>query len=273
MVASLLAITGFSASAIAVPSVVSDAWEQVGGGVSDVFYPEVFEGCWDVSSKLVSVDAKAGANGFDAKQVQQTKEQELGRILGYSQCFIRNERGRVIADRKRNTRELTEAIIGTQSDMQIDWNPENPNVLKMKLPDGTNVFTRVTRRYSNQPSDDTLETSELFEQVFDYGIGNVPKVKASRLITKWKWRQVPMRMESSDADGDGTSESSSTSTAEADKDSLGKSTQVQIIASQVLSNYATPIDESNNDQLSFANLSSPASVFKYRMAFRSKLTE
>lgn len=175
MVASLLAITGFSASAIAVPSVVSDAWEQVGGGVSDLFYPEVFEGCWDVSSKLVSVDAKAGANGFDAKQVQQTKEQEvvltlalivnrfamvtlidsfrftlqLGRILGYSQCFIRNERGRVIADRKRNTRELTEAIIGTQSDMQIDWNPENPNVLKMKLP-GKNMSGRVERPSPNQ---------------------------------------------------------------------------------------------------------------------------
>ena len=80
-----------------------------------------------------------------------------------------------------------------------------------------------------------------FRQVFDKGLGN-PKVKASRLITKWKWRGAEETPEG----------------------------QPQIIATQVLNNYLTPMsssDQSSMDQLAFTNLSDPASVFKYKMVF------
>ena len=46
--------------------------------------------------------------------------------------------------------------------------------------------------------------------------------------------------------------------------------QPQIIATQVLNNYLTPMsssDQSSMDQLAFTNLSDPASVFKYKMGF------
>ena len=74
------------------------------------------------------------------------------------------------------------------------WLTDDPNVLKIRFP-GLSIFTRVTRRFSSSPDPEqeedlrSMETSELFEQVFDKGVGS-PKVKASRLITKWKWRSL-----------------------------------------------------------------------------------
>ena len=41
----------------------------------------------------------------------------------------------------------------------------------------------------------------------------------------------------------------------------------QVIASQTLNNYVTPGDSADVSDLSFTNLSEPASIYKYRMAF------
>ena len=103
---------------------------------------------------------------------------------------------------------------------------------------GLDIFTRVTRRFSsageisdfsNPSQDKKLETSELFEQVFDKGEGE-PKVKGSRLITKWKWRAEEETPEG----------------------------QPRIIASQTLSNYRDAAD---------LTTSAPSSIWTYRMAF------
>ncbi|QDZ26064.1 hypothetical protein HOP50_20g86150 [Chloropicon primus] len=226
---------------MAAPELISDAWEKLGGGQADIFYPDLFEGCWQVASTLVDVQQKGE---YDADQVQQAIENELNKTLRYEQCFVRNGRGLVVADRGLNTKKITEAILGARDDIRYNWNVDDPNVLRIDLK-GLKIFTRVTRRFSSAGSDvaspslRTLETSELFEQVFDNGLGN-PRVKASRLITKWKWRTL-----------DETPEG-----------------QPRILANQVLSNYATPLD-SNTADLSFTNLSEPASIYKYKMAFFS----
>ena len=127
------------------------------------------------------------------------------------------------------------AILGPRDDMDINWQVDDPNILKIHLR-GLDIFTRVTRRFS-EISARTLESSELFEQVFDRGLGN-PKVKASRLYTKFKWRDLEETPEG----------------------------QPQIIATQQLYNFITPID-SADPQLAFSNLSDPSSIFKYKMAF------
>ena len=39
---------------------VSDVWEKLGGGQADVYYPDFFEGCWQVGSTLVAVETPKG---------------------------------------------------------------------------------------------------------------------------------------------------------------------------------------------------------------------
>jgi hypothetical protein len=239
-------------AAIAAPELISNAWEKLGGGQADIYYPDVFEGCWQVGSTLVSVDAPKGIEYTnDAAQIKQAVDNELNRTMRYEQCFVRNGKSRLVADRSLNTRKITEAILGPQRDdaIRYEWNIDDPNVLRMHMK-GLDIFTRVTRRFSSAGDDDinsdqltNMETSELFEQVFDKGAG-APRVKASRLITKWKWRSLANTPEG----------------------------QPQIIASQTLNNYVTPIGSgsgsvASKDDLSFTNLSEPASVFKYRMVF------
>lgn len=240
---SLATATTFDATeAKAAPELVSAAWEKLGGGQADIYYPDLFEGCWLVGSTLVSVDTPKGIEYTnDAEQIKQALENELNRTLRYEQCFIRNSKNKLVADRSINTKNITEAILGPRDDIRYTWNMDDPNVLKIRFK-GLDIFTRVTRRFSSAGDDvasadatKTMETSELFEQVFDKGVGR-PKVKASRLITKWKWRDPKDTPEG----------------------------QPTIIASQTLNNYVTPID---SDDISFTNLSEPASVFKYRMAF------
>ena len=183
---------------------VSDVWEKLGGGQADIYYPDFFEGCWQVGSTLVAVETPKGIEytndavgpppmharthprrrrrkltppsllpppfGAEQDQIQQAIDNELNRTLRYEQCFVRNSRNRVVADRMHNTRMITEAIMGARDDIAYTWNVDDPNVLKIHLR-GLDIFTRVTRRFSSAGGDEvpaglrSLETSELFEQV------------------------------------------------------------------------------------------------------------
>jgi len=48
------------AKASKLPAAADRAWEAMGGGPSDLFFPEPFLGQWDVSSVLVSVETPLG---------------------------------------------------------------------------------------------------------------------------------------------------------------------------------------------------------------------
>ena len=88
---------------------MSDVWEKMGGGQADIYYPDLFEGCWQVGSTLVSVDAPKGIEyANDVDQIQQAIDNELNKTLSYEQCFVRNSRNKVVADRSYNTRKITE---------------------------------------------------------------------------------------------------------------------------------------------------------------------
>merc|ERR1712087_197819 len=107
--------------ALAAPEIVSDVWEKMGGGQADIYYPDLFEGCWQVGSTLVSVDAPKGIEyANDVDQIQQAIDNELNKTLSYEQCFVRNSRNKVVANRSYNTRKITEAILGPRDDMDIN---------------------------------------------------------------------------------------------------------------------------------------------------------
>ncbi len=60
---------------------------------------------------------------------------------------------------------------------RITWNPSDPNVLRLSMPKGVNVRTRVTRRSENVGGPDKLDTSEFIEQIFDNSsTGGMPGV-------------------------------------------------------------------------------------------------
>lgn len=92
---------------------------------------------------------------------------EMGKTTVYSMRFFESKRNKVITDRQFNTTSLIEMYYGTIPEVtdSIEWDPRDPNVLSLNLPDKTSVYTRVTRRSSNKPAEDRLETSEYFEMV------------------------------------------------------------------------------------------------------------
>jgi len=171
------------------PAAANQAWEALGGGPSDLFYPETFLGPWQVTSVLVDFEMPMGQDKVkDARLVQRAKS-EMNDPLVYEQRFIRNKAGKVIADRIYNVEALVTASLGGQKILEdIQWDPEDPNIMRLSMRQGPGVFTRVTRRFQDEPAERRLDTSEFIEQVFESADDRAPRVKASRCLTKYKWR-------------------------------------------------------------------------------------
>lgn len=165
-------------------------WEAIGGGPPDLYYPEEFFGTWQVVSTLVDVDVPMGEELLtDSRAVQRAKA-TINQPLPYMQRFVRAANGKVIADRPFNIESLTTASMGGRSIIEgIEWDPENPNVMRIRIPGSSEIFSRVTKRFQEDaPAESRLSTSEVVEQVFPQGDGRPPRIKASRCLTKYKWR-------------------------------------------------------------------------------------
>lgn len=53
-------LVGDNAQASKLGPAVDGLWEGVGGGPADLFFPDAFEGTWDVTSSLVNVETPLG---------------------------------------------------------------------------------------------------------------------------------------------------------------------------------------------------------------------
>lgn len=100
-------------------------------------------------------------------QVINRSRSELNKPTRYSVRFFRAPGDKLITDRRYNTASLLEMYYGPDSPIgdTIQWNPADPNILQLRLPGGTSIYTRVTRRSANRVSQDRFETSEFYEQV------------------------------------------------------------------------------------------------------------
>ena len=99
-----------------------------------------------VRSTLASVDTPRGLDATRDDRAQVERMMGEGKpTLAYPQCFVKNKRGRVVADRAANTKALTEAYLGPREDIAYAWDIDDPNVVRMALP-GLKIFSRVTRR-------------------------------------------------------------------------------------------------------------------------------
>ena len=197
----------------------------------------MFQGAWEVRSTLVSLDTPLGLElTQDPGQIERAREYEVGQTLVYRQYFIPNGDNRIVASRAANTKSLAEALAGREAlaGVEYDWDIDEPNVLRIGLPDNRKIFVRVTRRFQDAPAASRLDTSEFFEQVIDREGVPDPKVKASRLLTKWKFREEAPEGEP------------------------------LIVATQVMSDYLTSYD---GEKKLLDSQGKPVSVWTYKMSF------
>eukprot|EP00899_Mesostigma_viride_P002498 jgi/Mesvir1/12249/Mv00467-RA.1 len=164
--------------------------QALGLGSPDIFYPAFFEGDWDVSSTLISVEAPQGEAFTDPARFKQLQSQ-VGSTVRYLARFARNSSGRVVADRLTTTVSLTEASVRPGIVERVDWDIDKPNRIVLQLQGKLKVENLVTKR-SFESSPGQLDTLEYSKQVFDNAreVGGPPTVKASQNITRYRW-EVP----------------------------------------------------------------------------------
>ena len=227
---------------------ISDAWESFGGGgPADLTFPESFQGEWLVNATLTDVDLPEGADVVSNIESVNRAKNDVGRPTSYPLRFVRNSRNEVILDRAWNTEKLAEYTMNVKNGSvftDIDWNLDDPNVMKCSLADGKTIYFKVTAR--SETEDDSrkrrFETSELAEVVFnDYeGSGTDPNVKRTRTYTKWLWRDQ--------------------------KDA--QTGQPLIVCTQIVLDYLTPFSSGNGnaDETFMRVAGRPVTVYTYKLA-------
>ena len=113
----------------------------------DVYYPDFFEGTWRVTSKAVEVSAPCGAPlfGGNASLAAARAELEAAPVV-YEARWIRDGRGRLIADRPYNIASIAAATMGGADALQQLPSSDafDPNGLIFKLrPEGSDVTYRA----------------------------------------------------------------------------------------------------------------------------------
>ncbi|KAL3140611.1 hypothetical protein ABBQ32_005181 [Trebouxia sp. C0010 RCD-2024] len=221
------------------PEAVDNAWSSVGGGPSDLTFPEQFLGTWKVQNTLIKVETPLGPEYVpDMKVVERAQKEDLQHPQKYLVSFMRNNRGQVVIDRRFNTSQLVSLYLDKPvPEDVITWNPDNPNQLRMALPGSMTINTRVTRRSEETPAPDKINTSEYFQQIFESPGRPQAKVKASQCYTKYKFRS----QEAADRQGGPA-----------------------IVATQVISDYLTAYD---GELLSIRAQNRPVVVYTYSMFF------
>lgn len=221
------------------PEVVDNAWSSLGGGPSDLTFPELFLGTWKVQTTLVKVDIPLGPDYVpDMKVVERAQKEDLQHPQMYLVSFMHNSRGQVVIDRRFNTSQLVSLYLDKAvPEDNITWNPDNPNQLRMALPGSMTINTRVTRRSEETPASDKINTSEYFQQIFESPGRPQAKVKASQCYTKYKFRS---------------------------QEAADRQAGPGIVATQVISDYLTAYD--GELQLIKAQ-NRPVVVYTYSMLF------
>uniref|UniRef100_A0A061QUK1 DUF6816 domain-containing protein n=2 Tax=Tetraselmis sp. GSL018 TaxID=582737 RepID=A0A061QUK1_9CHLO len=238
---SVLSLWDLPAKASLVGPAGDRVWQALGGGPSDLSFPAEFLGTWDTTSTLISLDTPLGEDYVpDLRVVRRAQQMDLNSPKRYRCRFTSNHEGKVVLDRSFNTDELLKLYLGNGTDYsgRIKWDIDDPNDMRVSLPGGTSIETRVTRRSQHTDLEASrTETSEFFRQVYDTGASREDKVKASQCFTKYKWR----------------------SRAEAERTG-----GPVIVATQVVSDYLTPFD---GEERMISAMNKPVAVYTYRMSF------
>jgi len=174
-----------------------------GGGNSDIYYPRVFEGVWDVVSVLTEVVDNESGSG-SGKAVAQAKQMQNAAVSYQARFFrLNSDVGRgdaagrdvIICDREFTTRSLLEATLGDGKVLSSTWNPNSPRSLKMSLSGGIGDVENRVLASTTQSGMQHFESRELSTQIVttDAAGSAVPAsvknvaVLPSVCLSKYKW--------------------------------------------------------------------------------------
>ncbi len=191
-----------------------------GLGPPDVYYPPYFAGRWRVTRVISDSDddfwlgMKRNGVGLPVRVVSEMRF--VPRDSGRDFVVVGSGGGKggddaddpgdpvpVVADRSFNERSyyaaLSDELDRLFSAMKkfppirsSDWTPADPNVLSLTYADGSSREIKVTKRSSDVGRDGEGLFSSEFRRITDVppsspgGIGGIPRIYKSRVLTKWK---------------------------------------------------------------------------------------
>ncbi|WP_036483711.1 DUF6816 family protein [Myxosarcina sp. GI1] len=143
----------------------------------DLEFPDWMAGTWEVTSTLVEQFAPLAPDivtpGFEdnrsyfnkaiAFQVRFGREYDSPRTKFFS---LYTSQPAVVADRAFNSKNITQAYLGTDSVYRVKVDPSNPNRQITLLRGDKRLVSTVTERYSEQLAADEFLATEIIEQLF-----------------------------------------------------------------------------------------------------------
>lgn len=184
-----------------------------GLGPPDIYYPPNFVGKWKVTRVITKSDEVFWDN-LDQVGVQlpisivsemRFVPYDAGKDFSGSVDEESNPNSPAIADRAFNEKSCYAALSNEINRLYqqtkamppiqtLDWTPTNPNVLSLAYNDGSSKEVKVTKRSSDVSKDGMNIFSTEFRRVTDVGatsggpsgVGGIPKIYASRLLSKWR---------------------------------------------------------------------------------------
>jgi hypothetical protein len=160
-----------------------------GYGQTDIFYPKSWMGTWMMTRQ---VELPAPREGSEPTRL----------TLTYPYRFIQSiEDDAVVADRGINQAELEQAVIKLRKEqkqmesqtttisfdrVQYEWSVNNPNDLRLVMPDSTKKEIKVTKRATERNNDDQIVSSSEFQRLTQEDARGIPAISARRVVSKYK---------------------------------------------------------------------------------------
>ena len=134
---------------------------------SDIYYPEYFNGLWNVLSTTTEVKAPCGIQLFGGNNTYARAQKEVNTSLRYKARFVPYPQG-IIADREYNVISIAEAALGEKSVLEVPQSTPN-KVTVVLAPNGANQILKadlitIARRTENINSNE-FHCSEVVRQV------------------------------------------------------------------------------------------------------------
>jgi hypothetical protein len=148
---------------------------------SDIYYPDYFQGVWNVLSTTKEIQAPCGILLFGGNNTFSRAQEEVNTCLSYKARFVQSSDQRIIADREYNVVEIAKAAMGETA--VLDVPVSTPNKVSVILaPSGANQILKADlitlARRSEIVNDDEFHCSEVVRQVI--GSANPTSTTSSR---------------------------------------------------------------------------------------------
>ena len=134
---------------------------------SDIYYPDYFNGLWNVFSTTTEVKAPCGVQLFGGNNTYARAQNEVNTSLRYKCRFVPTAKG-IIADREYNVIEIAKAAMGENSVLEVPLSTPN-KVSVILAPNGANQILKADlltlARRSEYISNSEFHCSEVVRQV------------------------------------------------------------------------------------------------------------